>query len=114
MLRIGTMIALLACCVAVSAQTSAPARVQVSNEIMLGRVEHKTMPVYPEEAMKKGIQGDVVFKIDVDETGKITASVPVSGDPLLTAATSPIAQVPRNSAAASSPHSTWCTRRPGT
>lgn len=87
----GTMIALLVCCTFVvsavmSAQTSIPARVQVSNEIMLGRVEHKTMPVYPDEAMKKGIQGDVVFKIDVDETGKITGSVPVSGDPLLTAA----------------------------
>lgn len=87
----GTMIALLVCCTFVvsavmSAQTSVPARVQVSNEIMLGRVEHKTMPVYPDEAMKKGIQGDVVFKIDVDETGKITGSVPVSGDPLLTAA----------------------------
>ncbi len=91
MLRMGTMIALLVCCTFVvsavmSAQTSVPARVQVSNEIMLGRVEHKTMPVYPDEAMKKGIQGDVVFKIDVDETGKITGSVPVSGDPLLTAA----------------------------
>ena len=41
---------------------------------MLVRVEHKTMPVYPPEAMKNGIQGDVTFKIDVDETGKITAS----------------------------------------
>jgi TonB family protein len=91
MFRIRTMIALLAyCCLVlsavVSAQAGASARVQVSTEIMLGRVEHKTMPVYPEEAMKKGIQGDVVFKIEVDETGKITASVPVSGDPLLTAA----------------------------
>ena len=91
MLRIWTMIALLGCCSfvesgVVSAQTSSSARVQVSNQIMLGRVEHKTMPVYPEEAMKKGIQGDVIFKIEVNETGKITASVPVSGDPMLTAA----------------------------
>lgn len=91
MLRTGTMIALLTGSVLVvsaivSAQTRAPTRIQVSNQIMLGRVEHKTMPVYPDEAMKKGIEGDVVFKIDVDETGKITASVPVSGDPLLTAA----------------------------
>jgi len=53
---------------------------------MLGRVEHKTMPAYPDEAMTKEIQGDVIFKIDVDETGKITASVPVEGDPLLVAA----------------------------
>jgi protein TonB len=54
--------------------------------MMLGRVEHKTMPLYPDEAMKKGIQGDVSFKIDVDETGKITASVALEGDPLLVAA----------------------------
>jgi protein TonB len=53
---------------------------------MLGLVEHKTMPVYPEEAMKKGIQGDAIFKIEVDETGKITSAVPAGGDPLLIAA----------------------------
>jgi len=63
-----------------------PQVVRVSTAMMLGRVEHKTMPLYPDEAMKKGIQGDVTFKIDVDETGKITASVPVEGDPLLVAA----------------------------
>jgi protein TonB len=50
---------------------------------MLGRVEHKTMPVYPDEALTKGVQGDVIFKIEVDETGKITFSAPVAGDPLL-------------------------------
>jgi protein TonB len=60
--------------------------VRVSSGVMLGRVEHKTMPVYPDEAMSKGIQGDVIFKIEVDETGKITSSVLVEGDPLLIAA----------------------------
>lgn len=53
---------------------------------MLGLVEHKTIPVYPDEAMKKGIQGDAIFKLAVDETGKITASAPIDGDPLLIAA----------------------------
>jgi protein TonB len=53
---------------------------------MLGLVEHKTMPVYPEEALKKGIQGDAIFKIEVDETGKIVTSVARDGDPLLLAA----------------------------
>ncbi len=53
---------------------------------MLGLVEHKTMPVYPEEAMKKGIQGNAIFKIEVDEAGKITSSVAAGGDPLLIAA----------------------------
>jgi outer membrane biosynthesis protein TonB len=36
--------------------------------------------------MTKGIQGNVIFKIDVDETGKIVLSAPVEGDPLLVAA----------------------------
>jgi len=36
--------------------------------------------------MTKGIQGDVIFKIEVDETGRITSSVAVEGDPLLVAA----------------------------
>jgi TonB family protein len=101
MLRLGTIVILIAGCAALAfAQNSAapsseappnqaqPARptVRVSNDVMLGLVEHKTMPVYPDEAMKKGIQGDVIFKIEVDETGKITASEPLGGDPLLIAA----------------------------
>ena len=89
---------LVACCTAVAlAQNSAPAsseapanqsqpRIRVSNGVMLRLVEHKTMPVYPDEAMTKGIQGDVIFKIEVDESGKMTASVPVEGDALLVAA----------------------------
>ncbi len=64
-------------------QPARPQPVRVSTGVVLGLVEHKTMPVYPDEAMKKGIQGNVIFKIDVDETGKITASVSVEGAPLL-------------------------------
>ena len=101
MSKIGTIVILIVGCAAVAlAQNSAapspeapptqaqPARqtVRVSNGVMLGLVEHKTMPTYPDEAMNKGIQGDVIFKIEVDETGKITASEPIGGDPLLIAA----------------------------
>lgn len=60
--------------------------IRVSNGVLLGLVEHRALPEYPEEAMLKGIQGDVIFKIDVDEAGKIVLSVPVDGDPLLVAA----------------------------
>jgi len=67
-------------------QSARPQPTRVSNVVMLGRVEHKTMPAYPDEAMTKGIQGDVIFNIEVDETGKITSSVPVAGDPTLIAA----------------------------
>lgn len=97
-----TIVTLVACCAAVAfsqnnaisrsdaspaqAQPARPAMVRVSTGFMLGLVEHETMPVYPDEAMTKAIQGDVIFKIEVDETGKITTSVPVKGDPLLVAA----------------------------
>jgi protein TonB len=98
MLRIRTIVMLVACCTAAafaqngaSASAQAPtnqappadARVRVSTGVMLGFVQHKTMPVYPDEAMSKGIQGNAIFKIEVDETGKITSSVPLEGDPVL-------------------------------
>jgi TonB family protein len=97
MSRVGMLVVLVACyAISAFAQDTAPAgeappnheqqassRVRVPSEYMLGLVDRKTMPVYPEAAMKKGIQGDVIFKIEVDETGKITDSVPVKGDPLL-------------------------------
>ncbi len=102
MSKIGAIVMLVACCAAVAsaqngagasseapqnqAQPARPQAIRVSTGVMLGLVEHKTMPVYPYEAMKKGIQGDVIFKIEVDETGKITASEPVGGDPMLIAA----------------------------
>ena len=99
MLRIGMLVALLTCCRAIAlaqntapgspevsssqAQPAQPQKVRVSTSVMLGLVEHKTMPVYPDEAMSKGIQGDVIFRIEVDETGKIATSLPGEGDPLL-------------------------------
>lgn len=97
MLRIKMIAALLACCTTIGrAQNSAdsqsqvqpprPLRIRVSGGVMLGLVEHKAMPVYPDEAMKKGIHGDVIFKIVVDDTGTIVWSTPVEGDPLLVAA----------------------------
>jgi TonB family protein len=72
---------------AATAPVPAPARkMRISTAVMLGQVEHKTMPVYPEEAMKKGIQGDATFKVEVDETGKLTAVTLIDGDPLLVTA----------------------------
>lgn len=59
---------------------------QVSASELTGMVEHKTLPQYPKEAMLKGIQGDVVFKVAVDENGKIVRSEPVEGDPVLVTA----------------------------
>jgi TonB family protein len=95
MSRIKTILASLAFCAAIaSAQTTPPPnspstrppRVRVSTGVMLGLVEHKTMPVYPEQALAKGIEGDVIFKVEVDETGKLASAVPTEADPLLLAA----------------------------
>jgi TonB family protein len=66
------------------AQTQNPVRVPTG--VMLGRFEHKIMPVYPNEAMMKGIQGEVWFNIEVDEAGKIVSARAMEGDPLLIAA----------------------------
>ncbi|MGA6984598.1 MAG: energy transducer TonB [Terriglobales bacterium] len=96
MLRNRLIVALLAGCTTVGltqngsdAQSQVlpprPTKIRVSAEVILGLVEHSATPEYPEEARTKGIQGDVIFKIDVDETGKILLSVPVEGDPLLVA-----------------------------
>jgi TonB family protein len=64
-----------------------PQTAQVSAADMAGLVDHKVLPQYPEEALAKGIQGDVIFKINVDENGKIVGSELVQGPPLLVAAT---------------------------
>ncbi len=97
MSRIRRMVIFIACCITVGlAQNSPdaqsqvhplrPTKIRVSGGVILGLVERSATPAYPEEALTKGIQGDVIFKIDVDETGRIVLSVPVEGDPLLVAA----------------------------
>jgi hypothetical protein len=86
---------LLACLASACAQEANPApapaaarplKVRVAMGVMLAMVEHRTLPVYPTEAMTKGIQGDTIFKISIDETGRIVRAVPMDGDPLLAAA----------------------------
>ena len=87
---------LIPCVLPTSAQSNPPQErdnpaqaknsVRVPTDEMLGRFEHKVMPVYPDEAMMKRIQGDVWFNIEVDETGKIVSAQAIKGDPLLIAA----------------------------
>ena len=98
MSRIKMAVVFLACCTAIgfaqnppgtpSQPNAEPARtVQVSAADMAGLVDNKVLPLYPEEALAKGIEGDVIFKISVDEKGKIVGSEVVQGQPLLVAAT---------------------------
>lgn len=88
-------IAFLVCCVAIGSaqentdtqsQANGPQTVSLPASVMTGMVDRKVLPQYPKVALIKGIQGEVVFKIVVDENGKIVRSEPVSGDPLLVAA----------------------------
>jgi TonB family protein len=67
-------------------QASASQTVSLSAADMATLVDQKVIPDYPKEALTKGIQGDVIFKIHVNESGKITSSEPLQGDPLLVAA----------------------------
>lgn len=63
-----------------------PTRIRVSAGVLVGFLDKSSLPVYPRTARQKAIAGDVIFKVLVDETGKIVLSEPVEGDPLLVAA----------------------------
>jgi len=65
---------------------SVPRRIRVSGGVIVGLVEHRTLPEYPEAAIKAGFKGNAIFKVIIDETGKIVLSEPVEGQPLLIAA----------------------------
>lgn len=66
---------------------SSPRRtLPVSGRVIITLVEHASLPEYPEAAIKAGLKGDVIFRIIIDETGKIILSEPVAGQPLLIAA----------------------------
>jgi TonB family protein len=69
-----------------SQSLSLPRRIRVSGGVIVGLVEHRRLPEYPEAAIKAGLQGDVIFKIIIDDNGKIVLSEPVEGQPLLIAA----------------------------
>lgn len=95
MAKIKVLIAFLTCFASLGlAQSSSASQeptaqaqaVQVSATELTGMVEHKALPQYPKEALLKGIQGDVVFKVEVDESGKIVRSELVKGDPVLVSA----------------------------
>ncbi len=83
----------LAVCIAqenAGTQSQVPAASQQTVSVpaseMIGMVDHKVLPQYPKAALMKGIEGDVVFNIVVDKSGKIVSRKLVSGNPLLVAA----------------------------
>lgn len=68
------------------AQSTRPRMIRVQAQILSSLIEQKSLPSYPAEALKAGSQGDVIFKVDVDESGKVIFAAPVVGDPILVAA----------------------------
>jgi TonB family protein len=60
--------------------------IRVQAQILGSLIEQRSVPIYPEEAVKAGNQGDVILKVDVDESGKVIVAAPVVGDPVLVAA----------------------------
>lgn len=67
-------------------QASRPRRIRVSAGVLGGVLEHAAKPLYPEQALKAGIKGEVILQVEVDETGRVVRSLAVEGDPLLVAA----------------------------
>lgn len=65
------------------AEPSTPRRIKVSDVAASSLLIEKTPPKYPEAAAKSGVQGSVVLKLVVAETGEVKDVSVVSGDPIL-------------------------------
>ena len=60
-----------------------PQRVRVSQRVMEHLIMKKVPPIYPAEAKKKHVQGDVVIQFVISKTGEVTQPRVISGDGLL-------------------------------
>src|ERR1700674_657418 len=58
-------------------------RIRVSSGVAMGQITHSVDPVYPAEAQKNHIQGDVVMTATISAKGDIINLKLVSGHPLL-------------------------------
>ena len=66
-----------------TAPSAAPRRIRLGGNAQMAKLIHKVNPVYPAEAKRQRIEGDVVLTVIIGEDGKPNAIKPVSGDPLL-------------------------------
>jgi TonB family protein len=58
-------------------------RLRISMAVADGLSLRKVEPVYPTEAKRKQIQGDVILMVVVDKQGTVTGTKVISGDPVL-------------------------------
>jgi TonB family protein len=65
---------------------AAPTEIRVGSNVQQAKLLAKVQPVYPTEAKVQGIEGAVVLRAIIDESGKVGHLQVLSGDPLLAAA----------------------------
>lgn len=58
-------------------------KVRVSSGVAEGLKVHDVSPVYPREARKNHVQGDVILRATIDRQGNIADLKLVSGEPIL-------------------------------
>jgi protein TonB len=58
-------------------------RVRISSDVVEGMAIYKPAPQYPQMARIAHISGDVVLKVTIDRTGRVTNVVAVQGHPIL-------------------------------
>ena len=61
----------------------APSRISVPGSGMGRRLVQKVEPVYPPEAIRAGVQGEVVLETVIGADGHVKSAQPISGNPLL-------------------------------
>lgn len=60
-----------------------PVRIHLGMNVMQSKLLMKVYPKYPEEALKKRLQGKVVVRLELDINGNIQEAKLIEGDPVL-------------------------------
>lgn len=68
------------------AESASPKRIRVSARGSGAFLEPGAQPIYPEQAIGAGAEGDVTLRVQTDETGRVARSPAIEGAPLLVAA----------------------------
>src|SRR4029077_10936879 len=58
-------------------------RIPLEADEMQKHLEHSVAPVYPHVARKAGVEGDVVLRVYVSSTGRVTDLKVLDGPPIL-------------------------------
>src|SRR5690349_14780363 len=63
-----------------------PRLIRVSGRVMIGLLDHAPLPIFPEDALRVGIGGDVIIRISINVLVYIALCEAVEGEPLRVAA----------------------------